>query len=134
MPANFGTGTLATNVLVAVTPAIFVAFRARVSAAAVTLAWPTRRRAEAAPRETLSRRGQAVGPSGVPNMRAQTFRLAARIPRPRRGRADLPPDRARPSKAADFPSRCRRGSVRAWSHCRLLATFAETTRRCWVLA
>src|SRR5262249_61785982 len=112
---------LATNVLVAVTPAIFVAFRARVSAAAVTLAWPTRRRAEAAPRETLSRRGQAVGPPGVPNMRAQTFHLAARIPRPRRGRADLPPGRARPPKAGGFPTPSPRGTRRAWAPCRVAA-------------
>src|ERR1700704_5100947 len=70
------------------------------------------KRAAAAFGGTRSRRGQEVGPSGAPDMRAQTFRLAARIPRPRCGRAHLPPDRARSTKAADFPSRHRRGSVR----------------------
>src|SRR5262245_30674781 len=92
-------GTCA-NVLAAATLAVVVAFGAWLSVAALILASPTRRRAEAAPRGTPSRRGREPGPSGAPDMRARTFRPAARTPQPRFGQVGLPPDRARSTKAA----------------------------------
>jgi len=54
-------GKFATNFLAAVTPATFVAFLEWLRDVAVTLAWPTFRRAATAPRGTLSRRSQELG-------------------------------------------------------------------------